>query len=211
MIQVLLISGKQGSGKTTLQKALIEKFKPQTGTRCHLINFADPLYEMHNFCVGKLEALGVKRDIVKDGPLLQLLGTEWGRKTVDENVWVDALYGQINLIMEREGRGYEKNVFIVGDCRFRNELMGLPNALRIRLECSRDTRKARCTAWRENDTHPSEVDLDEWVYEVGRFDLIFNTGTQATAHIATMIMAQLDKNVWLEKREYADAAEAGIV
>lgn len=199
MVQIILLSGKQGSGKTTLQKALIKNLENKKGLRTHVVNFADPLYEMHNFCVGKLEALGVKRDIVKDGPLLQLLGTEWGRKTVDENIWVKTLQGQINFILERQGRGYDKNVFIVGDCRFKNELLGLPSALRVRLECDRDARKERCSMWRDNETHPSEIDLDDWVLE-GYFDMIFNTKSQDTESIASLISAQIDKNVWLEKR-----------
>lgn len=201
MIQVVLISGKQGSGKSTLQNRLTGIMSLKKGVRVHNVNFADPLYKMHNFCVGLIETLGIKRDLVKDGPLLQLLGTEWGRKTVDEQIWVKALQGQIKFIMEREGRGYEKNVFIVGDCRFRNELDGIPEALKIRLECDRETRKKRCSMWRENDMHPSEIDLDEWVSTPGKFDMIFNSGINSTDHMASLVAAQLDKNVWVEKRK----------
>jgi hypothetical protein len=196
MTQIILLSGKQGSGKTTLQQDLIRVLHARPGVRCHVVNFADPLYEMHNFCIGKLATLGIKRDIVKDGPLLQLLGTEWGRKTVDENIWVKTLKGQVDRITKM--MGFDRNIFLVGDCRFKNEFYGFPEALRVRLECDRETRKARCSMWRENDTHPSEVDLDDCVDE---FDLVFDTSKDTTSHMSHMIAAQIDKNIWHEKRK----------
>lgn len=199
-IQIISISGKQGSGKTTLQNDLIRVLHSRKGTRCHVVNFADPLYKMHNYCLGVLKTLGIERDIVKDGPLLQLLGTEWGRKTVSENIWVDALHGQIKSILDREGRGNEKNVFIIGDCRFPNEFHALSDALRIRLECEREVRKARCSMWRENDQHPSEVGLDEYA-EQGKFDLYFDTAIQAVPECSAFIAKCLDRNEWAGKRK----------
>ncbi len=201
MTQIILLSGKQGSGKTTLQKELVRVIHSRPKHRCHLVNFADPLYQIHNYAINLLKHLGITRDIVKDGPLLQLLGTEWGRKTIDENIWVKTLQNRIKLEGGLTARNFEKNIFIVGDCRFRNELEGIPEALRVRLECDIEIRKARCEAWRENDTHPSETDLDEYSVVPKKFDMLFNTGMVAAPTIAQLIVAQIDKNVWLEKRE----------
>jgi hypothetical protein len=66
-------------------------------------------------------------------------------------------------------------LFIVSDCRFRNEFDGFPDAFKVRLECDRDIRKSRCSQWRENDTHISETDLDGYAEE-GKFDCVIDTG-----------------------------------
>lgn len=199
MNKIVLISGKQGSGKTTIQKELFKRINESKRERAFIINFADPLYKMHDYCLGVLEDLGIKREIVKDGPLLQLLGTEWGRKTINENIWVNALHGQIKSIIDRQGRGLQC-VFIVGDCRFENEFDGLPLALRVRLRCPEIVRKSRCSMWRENTNHPSEVGLD-FYDEAEKFDMYFDTEKETVNHCATMVMAQLDKATWLEKRK----------
>lgn len=176
---VILISGKQGSGKTTLANALgatLQNELPKT--YCNQLTFASTIYEVHDSANRILASKGIKRDIVKDGPLLQLLGTEWGRKTIGENVWVDCLKGDVaNTIRSYEGKkGYEDAhvVCIVSDCRFKNEFDGIEDAIKIRLECDKEVRMKRCSMWRDNDTHPSEVDLDEYS-ESGKFDAYFHT------------------------------------
>lgn len=198
MVNVILLSGKQGSGKTTLQKELVRVLNSRPRYKTHVINFADPLRLMHDFCLRTIVGLGVKRDIVKDGPLLQLLGTEWGRATVDPDIWVAALKGKIkNILGSFSAPNDVHHIFIVGDCRFKNELFGIPGALRVRLECDRETRRARCEAWRPNDNHPSETDLDDCL---NRFDLTFDTAVHTPSQMANLIAAQIDKGVWLEKR-----------
>lgn len=195
--KVILLSGKQGSGKSTLQNSIIAH-QHDHETFVHVVNFADPLYQMHNYCLNVLEEHGVKRDIVKDGPLLQLLGTQWGRETIDPDIWVTMLKEKIDrLIYERPA--YKSHIFIVGDCRFKNELLGLPEALRVRLECSKEVRRERCSAWRENDTHQSEIDLDDWS---DRFDLIYSTEHQSPQFIAHSIHQHLKENNWLHRRKH---------
>ena len=185
--QIILLSGTQGSGKTSLQRALVERLNsyPEEYLKAHPLNFSDPIYQMHNYCLTLLKNLGIQRGITKDGPLLQMLGTDWARKTIDEDIWVNTLRGMIEVV----GRAYEKVtdniVFIVGDCRFKNEFDAFPEALRVRLQAPKEVRKARCEAWRENDTHPSEIDLDD--YEE-KFELIFNTSKETTDDIAQAVV-----------------------
>lgn len=170
--KVIIISGKQGSGKTTLQKQVQSKLYA-LGNRVELINFADIIYQIHDYAINVLEGVGVKRDLVKDGVLLQLLGTEWGRKTIQENVWCQIAKNRIeNMAKNMHNVGY----VILGDCRFENEFDFFPDALSIRLECDREIRKTRCSQWRENDTHPSELGLDRYA-NLEVFDLTFDTGS----------------------------------
>lgn len=172
-INIILISGKQGSGKTTLGKALCSKINEIPKHRAVHMSFAEPLYKMHNFIWGYLEAYGYKRPGVKDGWLLQTLGTEFGRQRVSENVWVDIL--QTSAHQEADKYKEMKTVCVVSDCRFRNEFDKLKTeSLTIRLACAKEVRLSRCEAWRDHDQHLSEIDLDDYS-NAGLFDLNFNT------------------------------------
>jgi hypothetical protein len=200
MVKVILISGKMGSGKTTLSSALVEKLEFKVSDRAVVLKFADPLYQMHNFCLGLLKQCGIVRDIVKDGKLLQLLGTEWGRDSVDQNIWVKMAVAKVEEIKSKLDSTFENIYIIIDDCRFKNELMGIPEALRVRLYCDREVRKLRCEAWRDNETHPSEIDLDDWAIYPGKFDLILNTNVYKPEECAEVIKSFLDQGDWVEKR-----------
>jgi len=188
---VLLISGKQGSGKTTLAKNVCKAWQQTKNNRAILVNFADPLYDMHNFIIGYLKDHGIERPLVKDRPLLQLLGTEWGRRTVSENIWVDLLKAKIKKA-EEPGRNLGQNqLFIVGDCRFRNEFDAFPDAVRIRLECTTDLRRVRCEQWRETDNHASEIDLDGYAAE-NKFDLNVYTDDMNAEKTSDLVMRLIE-------------------
>lgn len=177
---VILISGKQGSGKTTLTKALTKRFNNKT----HIVKFADVLYEIHDFALSKLQEYGIQRDIKKDGPLLQLLGTEWGRQTIDDNIWVKVAQSKVKNIKNLNS----DLVVIIDDCRFKNELLGFTDALLVRLECPKEIRKPRCEMWRDRDNHQSEIDLDDWL---DKFDLVFDTSKVSVNEIVERICLEL--------------------
>jgi tRNA A37 threonylcarbamoyladenosine biosynthesis protein TsaE len=163
-IDVILISGKQGSGKTTLAAEIRKQIASQSDsgrwTTMEEI-FAGAIYEMHDHCRDILKIHGIEPKGVKDGALLQFLGTEWGRKIYGDNVWVDILRSKIKSTGRAlQAIGATRLTFIVPDCRFKNELDVWPGSLNIRLECPEDIRKARCSMWRDNTRHQSEVDLD---------------------------------------------------
>jgi broad-specificity NMP kinase len=186
MSNVILISGKMGSGKTTLAWALKKKFEEAKSHHCLLINFADALYEMHDYCLDYLQTHGVFKGPRprKDGALLQMLGTDWGRKKIGENVWVDILKARVQRAAESLPFG-SKAMFVVADCRFPNELDAFPDALKVRLECDRDTRKARCDSWRDNENHDSEIGLDDFP---GRFHFIFDTGRMPVDECVRLVL-----------------------
>ena len=196
--QVVLLSGKQGSGKSTIQKE-IERALRRTSFNCiHTINFADILYEMHDSVLKALNKWH-KYETKKDGKLLQVLGTEWGRNILGTNIWVHVLQSRIQKITQFHPP-QTNHLFVVGDCRFRNEFNAFSDALRVRLEAPADLRKIRTTSWREGTEHPSEVDLDGFALE-GKFDMYLNTLGELTPEgCASLILAKLQKNNWKEKR-----------
>lgn len=192
-MKIVMISGKMGSGKSTLTRKLLE-LENQRGPAMEL-RFAEAIYDMHDFCRDYLKNCGIKVPD-KDGKLLQLLGTDWGRASYGENVWVDIVK---NSVIHAEGFSPQQ-LIVISDCRFMNEFDAFPEALRVRLVCGEDTRKNRAESWRENTQHPSEIDLDQYSFDK-RFDLYIDTEKVDSNAAATLVRAQLDKNVWMEKRD----------
>jgi hypothetical protein len=185
-MNIILISGKQGSGKSSLLDGLLAA---RTGVMP--LKFADPLYDLHNALLPLLVKYGLREslDRAKDGELLQVIGTEYGRKKYGPNVWVDIAK---RTIAANESRfAY----CVIDDCRFRSEFGAFPNALKVRLECDMETRKARCSYWRNNDTHPSETDLDSYA-EQSVFDLTLNTSLLTKSQTLAKVMQAIDKKFY---------------
>ncbi len=186
-LDVVLISGRQGSGKSTLAaniRIVIRNQLLDWSVEEHI--FAGAIYEMHDACRDILAKYAIQPKGVKDGKLLQFLGTEWGRETYDSEIWVKIL--QTKVMMARQSALAERLTVLVPDTRFKNELRAFPNAMKVRLECPEHLRKERCSAWRENTNHPSEIDLDDCI---GEFDFICDTGTTTSMEIARKIVGEL--------------------
>lgn len=167
--RIFVFSGKQGSGKSTYATALKEILGRD---KCVLFKFAEVIYSLHDVCLPILKSYGIiPKDVTKEGQLLQVLGTEYGRKCLGENVWADALKRKVDAYLSE----HSKRIAIIDDCRFENEFDTFhPVAYMIRLRADKEIRKARCSAWRENDTHISETGLDDYESS-NNFDAIIDT------------------------------------
>lgn len=188
---VVLLSGKQGSGKSTTQKALIAALMKRPKTLAMEMNFADEIYLIHNYGINRLKHHGiVDESVKKDGKLLQLLGTDWGRTVYGDDIWVNIIKARIDAMMEMNKDNDGHLYIVVGDARFKNEIDAFPNAFTVRLEAGRDARMQRCSAWRDNDQHPSEVDLDRYCFE-NRFDFRANTENHSTEFIVERILERI--------------------
>lgn len=116
------LCGAAGSGKDTVASML---------TGFYRVAFADPLYEMVSIVTGLLtedlqdrEIKEQEIDWIGKSPrqMLQTLGTEWGRDTISQSLWIDIGMRRIERLLA-EGR----NV-VVTDVRFDNEAAAIKAA-----------------------------------------------------------------------------------
>lgn len=181
-----MISGKQGSGKTTLGFEL-KKMSVQMGLDLKVLKFAYPLYEIHAEVERICRKYGMGWKGI-DGELLQVLGTEWGR-VKNPNMWVDAAVASAKSFKP------VPDIVVFDDCRFLNEIDAFDNSdvqqvLKVRLECPDEVRKFRAAKWRANGQHKSETALDDFP-----FDLTFKTHEVGVGLCAILIMTSLGYNV----------------
>lgn len=179
----ILICGKQGSGKTTLASEITFKEKVVLS-----LKFAEPLYKIHDAARSILAAYGVDDKVGIDGPLLQLLGTEWGRKTRDMDIWVNCAKNKVKNLSALT----PDCVAIFDDCRFENEFYALDKIARVfklRLHADRDVRKLRAAKWRENELHESETGLDH--LDDSLFDLVIDTSHTDTREVVELVTESL--------------------
>lgn len=199
-MKIIILSGKMGSGKTTISNHLKLRAKQLGFEYIGVEKFASVLYELHDILLNKMETYTGKPRLKKDGTLLQLLGTEWGRKQYGEDVWANILK---NKIYKNDS---SKKLVIIDDCRFENEFNAFPEALRVRLKAPEEERKKRADAWRENTNHPSETGLDEYE-QMGKFDVVLYTGNNIHSvddninHCVSLIMSELQRGSWMETRK----------
>jgi hypothetical protein len=170
---IVLLSGKQGSGKTTTALRLLEMAKAQ-GLHPVRLRFAEPLYAIHDAALPVLKRYGLARESDdKDGDFLQVIGTEYGRMRRGENVWVQITRVAVDREIAAAGR-LIPSFITIEDARFVNEFDFFPDAARVRLLADREVRRTRTHAWRENEYHASETGLDDYFAD-NRFDFYLNT------------------------------------
>jgi len=97
----------------------------------------------------------------KDGTLLQFWGTEFRRKMLDWDYWVN----KVKEVIDKEpGKDY-----VIPDTRFKNEARLIKNS-------GGEVWKITRPSYKEIDrdpSHKSEVDLDDWEFD----EAIINDGT----------------------------------
>lgn len=192
-MKIVAISGKQGSGKTTLSSGLYDWYKDKREVL--RFKFADPLYGMQAALKDVLHYYG-ETFKTPDGKLLQLLGTEWGRETLGEDVWARILERRIKGLYEAD---HDKKLVIVDDCRFVNELKLFEDlkywqtgirVVTVRLEAPEHVRKVRAEKWRDNTNHRSEVALDE---SKGQFELVLDGHNLSAPEIVDRVCFALNQ------------------
>lgn len=171
MMFFILISGKIGSGKSTISKELYNYYKFTKGLNVIERNFADELKlqcsKELNLPIELFYCQNSKNKIVKNnktiGEYLQLIGAE--ERSKNENHWIEKLFTNVK-------NEYPKpDIVIISDVRFKNEIEYCKtNCLCYSIRLNGDPNNIRKNSKRDL-THISEIDLDE--YE--KFDIIIDT------------------------------------
>lgn len=192
--RIFVFSGKQATGKSTYGDYLLNYIGKD---RCKIFKFAEIIYKLHDVCLPILKEYEiVPKDVRKEGCLLQVLGSEYGRVHKGKNVWADVCKKEVDKYLAENSNNYA----IIDDCRFENEFDYFhPVANMIRLTCPLEIRKARCSAWRDNDNHISETGLDAYE-KAGNFDIIIDTRGTASNDPSSDIAYMLTDFGYLFKR-----------
>lgn len=101
------INGYAGSGKSTTAEMIKATFRARVG----ILPFAEPLK-----AIAREMGWDGKKD-EKGRRLLQLLGTDCGRRCINENIWVNKWL--VN-VQQAKHDGFE--IIVADDCRFLNEI-----------------------------------------------------------------------------------------
>lgn len=109
--------GKMGSGKTTAINALKARGRPVC-----VHKFAGALYAIQNYVYSLIAPVYTPpENFVKDRKLLQWLGTDWGRDSIRESLWVDLWTNRARHFL----KGNENLILVSDDTRFDNEAVAI--------------------------------------------------------------------------------------
>lgn len=159
-MKIIGIAGHAESGKSTFANFLKEALELKN-YRVLLINYGDYVKfiakQYYNWD-------GEKNEIGR--ALLQHIGTEQGRNTVDKNIWVDMVINTVKVAKE------DYDIAIVADCRFPNEFdrWREQNCEIITVKMQRINHQNKLTE--EQRKHESETSLDNYTVE----NIIENNG-----------------------------------
>jgi len=187
----IAISGKMGSGKTTLAMEIICQFNQAYNGQSSMVSLGAPVKEVaRNYFL--------MPDGVKDRPLLQKIGQQF--RSIKENVWVDLMFQEVDVMSDTTS----VELFICDDVRFQNELKAMQEDgwMTIRLTVDEEEQKRRLESaygdgwtqhW-ENRNEISETDLDK----IEGFDMVLhNLELSMVPHTASEILELINSEIWL--------------
>lgn len=117
---IVAFSGLMGSGKSEAIDTLRKTYENlgHLSRPVILIKFAQPLYDMQEYVYERIKSVYVRPEsFIKDRLLLQWLGTEWGRDTIDSDLWVKLWIAAV----EQVAKDNPDAIIVCDDCRFNNE------------------------------------------------------------------------------------------
>lgn len=107
-------NGRMGVGKSTA----IQMLKEISGRDLVNVKFAQPLYDIQEFIYGRIGPVYQRPpEFLKDRKLLQWLGTDWGRATISESIWVDLWRAEVQRLLASQPTA----IIVCDDVRFNNE------------------------------------------------------------------------------------------
>lgn len=150
---IIGFSAGMGAGKTTAIEC-VQFLLKDTKQKIAVVKFAQPLYDMQEFIYRRISSVHERpADFVKDRKLLQWLGTDWGRDSINQNLWVN--------IWKAEALAKQKEGYLVlcDDVRFDNEAVELIKLDGIVVKINADFAKERITTANGLKNHASEAGI----------------------------------------------------
>lgn len=149
-MKLIAFTGAMGSGKSTAIQYLKDT---NLDKKIELIKFAGPLYDMQEYIYRRIDKVYKRPEtFVKDRKLLQWIGTDWGRNTVGDDVWVRLWKEEVNYAAEN----YSHAIIVCDDCRFDNEAEAIKQAGGILVKIVSDKNYDRITTANGIPNHASE-------------------------------------------------------
>ena len=150
----IALSGRCGSGKTTVAQYLVEKFADDDNHRYIRGSFAKGVKDVATkyFRMDPLK---------KDRALLQKVGV--AMREIDSEVWVNTLLDDLDVGTP----SFDKQNIVVDDMRFPNEYVALKRLgfVMVRLEASAKVRKKRIPDTYCEGVHISETAIDDFPFD----------------------------------------------
>lgn len=164
---IIGLTGAAGAGKDTVAAHLYRKHGYMK------LALADPLYAMISAMTGlaveQLADRAVKeKEIAWIGTsprrLLQTLGTEWGRGTLGDDIWIKGLFRRIDAYSAAMRSWNDRIGFVVTDVRFENEAEAIRSRGGMIIEVVRPTPLAGVPE--EARQHSSEAGIPDDLVDV---------------------------------------------
>lgn len=150
-MRLIGFNGGMGVGKSTA----IE-FLRASGDIVSLVKFAQPLYDMQEYIYSRISSVYyLPSTFVKDRKLLQWLGTDWGRTTIRESIWVDLWKAEVRRIEKLYG-----GLIVCDDVRFDNEADAVHSIGGTVVQIVADNAQGRITTANGIQNHSSESGIN---------------------------------------------------
>jgi len=157
----IFLGGTQGSGKSTAAD-FIEGQLFKVGWAVVREKFAEPVYKIAQQIESVMAEYSGQEPKEKNGPLLQIVGTDIGRNLFGKDIWVNHMKNRIEMFSKAfVGFPKVKICVIVEDTRMENEfclqdqLAGF-ETVSIYFDAEEEIRKSRTNSWRSRTDHESE-------------------------------------------------------
>lgn len=173
---IIGFNGKMGVGKSTAINA-IRSLKSVPFIPVFNVKFAGPLYQMQELIYDIVKPVHKRpADFVKDRKLLQWLGTEWGRGTISESIWVDLWAAAAKQHSVESPR----SIIVSDDVRFDNEAETIRKLGGFVVEIISDKNKERIDTEAGIKQHSSEAGINPKLVDY----TVSNNGTMAEFDLA---------------------------
>lgn len=147
MSRLVCFTGKMGVGKS-------EAIKLLNSSDTVLVKFAQPLYDMQEYIYNRISSVYARPEsFIKDRKLLQWLGTEWGRDTISQTLWVDLWKAEVTKNLSRG------KLVVCDDVRFDNEAQAVKSLGGLTIKIISDKTDKRIDTQSGINNHSSEAGI----------------------------------------------------